>query len=100
MHADAVTIWGEFCHRGAVLDVFPPDAEAPVRVEYWGDEITELRTFDPETQRSTGQVQSVTVGAILEAEPDAAVALRFAERVRSGVRYDVMPPVIERRSGA
>jgi len=93
---DIVSSWGEFSHRGAVLDVFPPDAEAPLRLEYWGDEITEIRTFDPETQRSTGTLTAVRVGAVKEAAPDAAAALRFTEFVRARVKYDIVPSTVQR----
>ncbi|MBS1261859.1 MAG: Transcription-repair-coupling factor [Calditrichaeota bacterium] len=43
---------GGFAIRGSVIDIFPPSAETPVRLELWGDEITELREFDPASQRS------------------------------------------------
>ncbi len=44
---------GQFAVRGGILDFFTPDASAPVRVEFWGDEIDTLCYFDPETQRRT-----------------------------------------------
>ena len=40
--------------RGGILDVFPPEAPRPVRIELLGDTVESLREFDPETQRSTG----------------------------------------------
>jgi transcription-repair coupling factor (superfamily II helicase) len=92
---DIVSTWGDVSHRGAVLDVFPPDAEAPVRAEYWGDEITELRTFDPATQRSTGHVARVRVGALREAPADREAARRFGARVRDRIRYGMAPRVVE-----
>jgi transcription-repair coupling factor (superfamily II helicase) len=42
---------GEFAVRGGILDVFAPTAEHPVRVEFWGDEITEIRMFSVADQR-------------------------------------------------
>ncbi len=50
---------GHFSIRGAVVDVFPPAAEDPVRLELWGDEITSMRLFDPQTQRSSEPVSEV-----------------------------------------
>ncbi len=41
----------EFSIRGDITDIYPPE-ENPVRIEFWGDEIVDIRTFDPETQRS------------------------------------------------
>jgi transcription-repair coupling factor (superfamily II helicase) len=45
---------GEFARRGGIVDVFPPSAELPVRIESFGDEIDSLRAFDPTDQRTTG----------------------------------------------
>src|SRR6185369_747738 len=52
---------GEFARRGGLVDVFPPSAELPIRVEFFGDEIESLRAFDPTDQRSTGAVDRVTL---------------------------------------
>ncbi|WP_241665848.1 transcription-repair coupling factor [Prescottella subtropica] len=54
---------GEFAVRGGILDVFPPTADHPVRVEFWGDEITELRAFSVADQRSLPEVEVGTVVA-------------------------------------
>jgi len=45
---------GEFAVRGGILDVFPPTEEHPVRVEFWGDEVEEVRFFTVADQRSSG----------------------------------------------
>ncbi len=50
--ADLVEMPGQFTRRGGILDVYSPEAERPVRLEFFGDEIESLRRFDPETQRS------------------------------------------------
>ena len=47
----AVELPGEFALRGGLLDIFPPDALAPVRIELFGDEIESIRQFDVATQR-------------------------------------------------
>ncbi len=49
---DMVGKRGEFAVRGGILDVFSPTADHPVRVEFWGDEVTELRAFSVADQRS------------------------------------------------
>ncbi|MBO0849470.1 MAG: transcription-repair coupling factor, partial [Pseudonocardia sp.] len=54
---DMVTGRGEFAVRGGIVDVFPPTAEHPVRVELWGDEVSELRQFAVADQRTIGTVQ-------------------------------------------
>jgi len=58
---------GEFSLRGHILDVFPPGAPHPVRLEFVGDEIESLRTFDPASQRSIGEVVSCTLVPAREA---------------------------------
>jgi transcription-repair coupling factor (superfamily II helicase) len=45
---------GEFAVRGGILDVFPPTEEHPVRVEFWGDDVEEVRYFTVADQRSLG----------------------------------------------
>jgi transcription-repair coupling factor (superfamily II helicase) len=53
---EMVTTRGEFAVRGGIVDVFPPTAEHPVRVEFWGDEVSELRSFAVADQRSVAPV--------------------------------------------
>ncbi len=67
-----VDVPGLVSRRGGIIDVFPPGAEAPARIELWGDEIDSIRTFDPETQLSTGLVDSVTVIPTSETLPGLA----------------------------
>ena len=49
---DMVEKRGEFAVRGGIVDVFPPTLEHPLRVEFWGDEVTEIRPFSVADQRS------------------------------------------------
>lgn len=49
---DMVSRRGEFAVRGGILDVFPPTADHPVRVDFFGDEVEELRAFSVADQRS------------------------------------------------
>ncbi|MFH0883775.1 MAG: transcription-repair coupling factor [bacterium] len=50
---------GHFSIRGSVIDLFPPAAEDPVRLELWGDEITDMRRYDAQTQRSGDKITEV-----------------------------------------
>ncbi len=61
---DMVGKRGEFAVRGGILDLFPPTAEHPVRVEFWGDEISEMRMFAVADQRSIPDVDVATVIAM------------------------------------
>ena len=58
---DMVGRRGEFAVRGGILDVFPTTADFPVRVEFWGDEITEIRAFSVADQRSQPEVDAALV---------------------------------------
>ncbi len=52
---------GEFAHRGGIVDVFPPSAELPVRIEFFGVEIDSLRSFDPVDQRSVAPLDRLVL---------------------------------------
>ncbi len=53
---DPVTEYGEYSWRGGIVDIYSPAGAQPVRVEFFGDEIESIRSFDPATQRSTALV--------------------------------------------
>jgi transcription-repair coupling factor (superfamily II helicase) len=61
---DMVGRRGEFAVRGGILDVFPPTAEHPVRIEFWGDEVSEMRMFSVADQRSIPQIEIDTLVAV------------------------------------
>ena len=54
---------GQFSPRGGLIDVYPLNGSAPVRLDFFGDELESIRTFDPTTQRSLDKVQEVTIAA-------------------------------------
>src|SRR5262249_50666394 len=65
----AVELPGEFSLRGGILDIFAPDAEDPVRIELFGDEVESIRRFDVATQRSLATLDSTTITLL---EPTAS----------------------------
>ncbi|MEQ8836346.1 MAG: CarD family transcriptional regulator, partial [Lacipirellulaceae bacterium] len=71
----AVELPGEFSIRGGIVDVFPPDALDPFRIELFGDEIESIRTFDVATQRS---LESLQVAPITMLAPSAQNRTHFA----------------------
>lgn len=78
---------GQFSLRGGILDVFPLDAEQPLRVELFDDEIDSIRRFDPATQRSTGAAPELFLPPAREhLVPVAAGALASA---REAIRADL-----------
>ena len=54
--ASTVREAGEYAIRGGIVDLFPADAETPVRIDFFGDEIEKLQNFDPVTQLSIGAI--------------------------------------------
>jgi transcription-repair coupling factor (superfamily II helicase) len=68
---EAVELPGEFSRRGGIVDVFSPDAEAPYRLEFFGDEIESIRQFAADTQRSLGDAQAVEITATAGKKHDA-----------------------------
>ena len=58
---DFVTEPGEFSVRGGIVDVFSFSNDIPYRIEFFGDEVDSIRTFDVETQLSTDQVKKITI---------------------------------------
>ncbi len=50
---------GTFSRRGGIIDLFSPGLSLPLRIDFFGDEIDSMRSFDPSSQRSSGQVQRV-----------------------------------------
>jgi transcription-repair coupling factor (superfamily II helicase) len=60
-YEDPVTTPGDFARRGGIIDVFPPGDSGPLRLELLGDELEEIRTFDPQTQRTTGALSEVRI---------------------------------------
>ncbi len=63
---DMVEMPGQFTVRGGIFDVFPAEADRPVRVELFGDSVESLREFDPNTQRSVRPIERVTFPPLLE----------------------------------
>jgi transcription-repair coupling factor (superfamily II helicase) len=65
---------GQYAVRGGIVDVYPVTADAPVRIDFFGDEIEELRRFDPVTQRSGEKLDSVVLTASPSLELPSALA--------------------------
>jgi transcription-repair coupling factor (superfamily II helicase) len=56
-----VEIEGQWSRRGDIVDIFPVSAELPVRLEWFGDELEQLKEFDPSTQRSLDRIEQLTL---------------------------------------
>ena len=58
--------------RGSIIDVFPSTADAPVRIDLWGDEVDRLTEFSVHDQRSTDPVDEAVIVPARELQPTAA----------------------------
>ena len=72
---------GEFARRGAIFDVYPATADAPIRIDLWGDEVERLTRFGVNDQRSTDDLDSVTIFPARELMPTNDVRARAAQLV-------------------
>jgi transcription-repair coupling factor (superfamily II helicase) len=66
---DVVEVAGEFSLRGGLLDVFAVDANEPIRIEFFGDDVESIRPFDAETQRSLGTFDSAQLSGVPDWSP-------------------------------
>jgi transcription-repair coupling factor (superfamily II helicase) len=78
---DTVGAPGEVSRRGGIVDIFPPTAQEPVRIELFGDSVDSLRSFDTDNQRSTGRLEEVVVGPAVENPPTDAAVKRLTEHL-------------------
>jgi transcription-repair coupling factor (superfamily II helicase) len=81
---------GVAARRGGIIDVWPPTEEHPVRIEFFGDEIDSLRTFEPDTQRSVKKIESFELFP-LNAKGETALTDLLPEntlRICSGVESE------------
>src|SRR5579875_663718 len=63
---DVVEMPGQVTMRGGIVDVYGPEMERPVRIDFFGDEIESIRRFDPDTQRSSNPVEHVLLLPLTE----------------------------------
>jgi transcription-repair coupling factor (superfamily II helicase) len=71
---------GEFSVRGDILDIFCPGYPRPVRLEFFGDNLEDLRLFDPSTQRSQGNIAELALLPATLILPEAALMENALER--------------------
>ncbi len=82
VRTDTVLEPGEYAVRGGLIDVYPAGSDMPARLDFFGDEVESIRSFDPLTQRSAETIGEITMGAISEAPLDADSIERFRVRYR------------------
>jgi transcription-repair coupling factor (superfamily II helicase) len=88
---DVVEMPGQVTVRGGILDVYGPEMERPVRIDFFGDEIESMRRFDPETQRSSSAVDEVLLLPLTETPAtEALLGAINARLTRSGTAGAVL----------
>jgi transcription-repair coupling factor (superfamily II helicase) len=97
--ADIVEMPGEYALRGGILDVYPPEAERPLRIELFGDEVESIRKFDPATQRSATPVDEINLLPLTET-PLTEKLLGVIHARLSGKRIAGQRDVIEQAARA
>lgn len=70
----------QFSVRGSIADVFPVQSAAPVRMEFWGDDVDSISYFDPETQRRNESLESAEIAPAVETVTDR---LALADKIDS-----------------
>ncbi|MCL5775527.1 transcription-repair coupling factor [Limibaculum sp. FT325] len=80
--ASTVMEHGDFAVRGGIIDIFPPGAEYPVRLDFFGDVLESARRFDTETQRTVEKIKRVELAPAAEIVLDEPSIQRFRTRYR------------------
>ena len=75
--ASTVREKGDFAVRGGLVDIYPPGAREPLRLDFFGDTLESIRAFDPETQRTTAQRTSLDLTAASEILLSSETISRF-----------------------
>jgi transcription-repair coupling factor (superfamily II helicase) len=70
---------GDYAQRGGILDLWAPGAPAPIRLDFFGDTLESIRSFDPETQRSVGQLRALDLVPMSEAQLTTETIRRFRQ---------------------
>ena len=79
LRSDVVRDTGEYAVRGGIVDLFAPGMPAPVRLDFFGATLESIRPFDPETQRSTGQLRALDLVPMSEVQLTTESIRRFRQ---------------------
>jgi transcription-repair coupling factor (superfamily II helicase) len=80
--SDTVMEPGEYAVRGGIVDLFPPGTPEPLRLDFFGDEIDSIRSFDAMSQRTTGKLEGFALQPVSEVLLDEAGIARFRSQYR------------------
>ena len=83
---------GQFAVRGGLVDIYPLNATSPVRVDFFGDTVEAIRTFDPATQRSDAVLEHVAISASVGEQTAPPRDGAFVEHLPPGVLWIILEP--------
>ncbi|MDX1387322.1 MAG: CarD family transcriptional regulator, partial [bacterium] len=100
LNAPIVEDPGTFSRRGGILDLYSPQGPNPVRLEFFGDQLESMRTFDPESQRSLGEVEEIMIlparEVLFSDEYRKRAQHRFKEQANEkGLASEIREPFLE-----
>lgn len=75
---------GDYARRGGIVDIFPLSSQEPFRIEFWGEQIISIRSYNPCNQRSTGKVSQIAVS------PTTSTSSQFSHTL---LDYFTTPPL-------
>ena len=76
---------GEYALRGGILDIYVPEIEHPIRLDFFGKKLEKIRTFDPSSQRSNGSIKEVKIFPVSEIILEEQTIDRFRQNYRRTV---------------
>ncbi|HKQ94346.1 MAG TPA: transcription-repair coupling factor [Aestuariivirgaceae bacterium] len=87
---------GDFAVRGGIIDIFPPGRDEPVRLDFFGDALESVRTFDPTSQRTTGQLHQLNLHPANEVILNDQAVARFRTKYAAAFNgVDIDDPLYE-----
>ena len=94
---DIVEMPGQFTRRGGIFDVYSPEADRPVRMELFGDEIESIRKFEPDSQRSSAAIDETWLLPLTETPVSEELLAAVHQRL-TGSRLDAEDPELLSRA--
>lgn len=105
---EPVEMAGEYSLRGGILDVFPPEAGKPYRIEFFGDQIESMRRFEVDTQRSVLRAEEALVLPLVEYPKSRRLFEEISEATGGEIPFtgepfpgwELMAPLVRERTGS
>ena len=88
---------GQFAKRGGIVDFFGADMDSPCRIDFFGDEVDRIVSFDPITQRSLNNLSNISLLPAKEVNPDAEARERILREIIKAMRSDKISDEIYQR---